>query len=379
MDKPRILFSIPTRHHVEIALDELEGLQDLGYECEQFPYAAKEGVSSALGRLKVIVQNALNLVKIARRFKPDVIYFNSRVEALAGIRDFITISIVKTLYSRKVSFILKSHGSDLTAFERKDFIIGKTVIPFLKKNISAWLFLSSEERNQVIEAGYLPATKVFVTKNIVRTDHFQPDPQFRERFGIPSDYCTLLFVGRLIREKGIYEVIEAFAKLKDKYKAFLLIVGWGPEEQNLKELSEKLGLKGRVIFTGFVPEKEVTTFYANCDILVFPTFFPEGFPMSLFNSVAVGMPVITTPTRAAIDYLSEPENCIWVESKNSESVSKAIEKLLDSNNLRSEIKIRNLKKGAIFSKAYVAIELSETILSAVNQYVCRTPFEEAEK
>jgi glycosyltransferase involved in cell wall biosynthesis len=91
------------------------------------------------------------------------------------------------------------------------------------------------------------------------------------------------------------------------------------------------------------------------------------------------MPVITTPTRAAIDYLSEPENCIWVESKNSESVSKAIEKLLDSNNLRSEIKIRNLKKGAIFSKAYVAIELSETILSAVNQYVCRTPFEEAEK
>lgn len=379
MDKPRILFSIPTRHHVEIALDELEGLEDLGYQCEQFPYAAKEGVSSAPGRLKVIIQNAFNLVKIARQFKPDVIYFNSRVEALAGIRDFITISIVKTFYSPKVLFILKSHGSDLAAFERKDFVIGKTVIPFLKKNISAWLFLSSEERNQVIKARYLPASKVFVTKNIVRTNHFQPDDRFKERLGIPSDYCTLLFVGRLIREKGIYEVIEAFAQLKDKYKAFLLVVGWGPEEQNLKELSEKLGLQDRVIFTGFVPENEVTTFYANCDILVFPTFFPEGFPMSLFNSVAAGMPVITTPTRAAVDYLSEPENCIWVEPKNSESVSKAIEKLLVSNDLTSEIKIRNLKKGAIFSKAYVAIELSETILSVVNQHVCRTPFEEAEK
>ena len=367
MSKPRILFSVPTRHHVEIALDELEGLQEIDYTCEQFPYAAKEGVTSAAGRLKVILDNAFNLVKIAKQFKPDIIYFNSRVEALAGIRDFITIFIVRTFYGGKVKFLLKSHGSDLTAFERQDAIFGKLVIPYLKKNIAAWLFLSSEERNKVIEAGYLNANKVFVTKNIVRVNQFTPDEHFKDKFRIPPNYKTLLFVGRLIREKGIYEVIEAFASIKDKYKAILLVVGWGPEEENLKNLAEKLDLHNNIIFTGFVPEQEVVKFYANCDILVFPTYFPEGFPMSLFNSVAAGMPVVTTPTRAASDYLSEPENCLWVKPQNSSSVCYALDTLMQSEALRTEMKTNNLKKGSIFSKAYVAAELAETILALTDQ------------
>ena len=369
MNKPRILFSIPTRHHVEIALDELEGLQELGYTCEQFPYAAKEGVTSAAGRLKVILDNAFNLVKIAKQFKPDIIYFNSRVEALAGMRDFITIFIVNTFYGKKVKFILKSHGSDLTAFERQDAVFGKLVIPYLKKNIAAWLFLSSEERNKVIEAGYLNPNKVFVTKNIVRISQFEPDENFKDKFGIPPNYTTMLFVGRLIREKGIYEVIEAFAKIKNKHKAVLLVVGWGPEEENLKNLARKLDLHNKVIFTGFVPEQEVVKFYANCDVLVFPTYFPEGFPMSLFNSVAAGMPVITTPTRAASDYLSEPENCLWVKPENSSSVWNALDRLMQSEALRAQMKANNLKKGTIFSKAYVSAELAETI-SAITDQKC---------
>jgi len=231
------------------------------------------------------------------------------------------------------------------------------------------LFLSSEERNKVIEAGYLNPNKVFVTKNIVRISQFEPDENFKDKFGIPPNYTTMLFVGRLIREKGIYEVIEAFAKIKNKHKAVLLVVGWGPEEENLKNLARKLDLHNKVIFTGFVPEQEVVKFYANCDVLVFPTYFPEGFPMSLFNSVAAGMPVITTPTRAASDYLSEPENCLWVKPENSSSVWNALDRLMQSEALRAQMKANNLKKGTIFSKAYVSAELAETI-SAITDQKC---------
>jgi glycosyltransferase involved in cell wall biosynthesis len=362
MNKPKILFSVPTRHHVEIALDELTGLQNLGYLCEQFPYAAKDGVNSKFGRLVVIVKNALSLVKTARNFKPDVIYLNSRLEVLAGIRDFITIAIFKAFYRSKVRFVIKSHGSDIDVLNNSKGFFGKVVLPFLKQHISGWLFLSTEEKRKVIETGYLDSKKVFVTKNIVRVDHFHIDNAFQSNLGIPEDHQLLLFVGRLIKEKGIYEVVKAFAQIADQHReSTLIIVGWGIELEGLKTLVKSLKLDNRVIFTGFIPEVEVVSYYANCDVLIFPTYFPEGFPMALFNSVAAGMAVVTTPIRAAKDYLTEPDNCLWVEAQNFNSVSGALHKLLQSAQRMSSMKLNNAAKGVEFSQSQVAEELSEII------------------
>src|ERR1700712_536196 len=109
----RVLFGIPTRHHIEIALDELVGLEELGYTCDQFPYAAKEGDTSKLGRLFRVVENAFKLIAKARQFKPDVVYINSRFEVLGSTRDFITILLFRAFYLKKVFFIIKSHGSDV--------------------------------------------------------------------------------------------------------------------------------------------------------------------------------------------------------------------------------------------------------------------------
>lgn len=366
MSKPRVLFSIPTRHHVEIALDELEGLQELGYPCGKFSYAAKEGVTSAAGRLKVILSNAWTLAKIAKQFKPDVIYFNSRLEALAGMRDYITIRLFRLFYRKPVCILLKSHGSDIDVLQSKRRLVSKTILPYLQKHITGWLFLSSEECRLIINSGFLPEQRVFVTKNIVRNDHFKRDALFKQKLNIPTDSKVLLFVGRLIKEKGIYDVIEGFAKLEaQQTKTVLIVVGWGTAEAELKLLCEQLNITDRVIFTGFIPEQEVVSYYANSDVLVFPTYFPEGFPMALFNSVAAGLGIITTPTRAAADYLTSPDNCLWAEGQNSESVYKAIYNLLNDEQLLNGMKQRNIVKGREFSKAQVAVELSAIIEKAI--------------
>jgi glycosyltransferase involved in cell wall biosynthesis len=368
MSKPRVLFSIPTRHHVEIASDELEGLQDLGYSCGQFSYAAKEGVTSTAGRLKVIFSNAWALVKVAKQFKPDVIYFNSRLEALAGMRDYITIRLFKLFYRKPVCILLKSHGSDIDVLQSKQRLISATILPYLQKHITGWLFLSSEERRLIIDSGFLPEQRVFVTKNIVRNNHFKRDNSFKQTLKISEDSKVLLFVGRLIKEKGIYEVIEGFAKLVGALstQTVLIVVGWGIDEAELKQLCERLNIANRVIFTGFIPEQDVVNYYANSDVLVFPTYFPEGFPMALFNSVAAGLGVITTPTRAAADYLTSPDNCLWAEGQNSDSVCKALRNLLSDEQLLESMKQRNVEKGREFSKEQVAIELSEIIQKAIN-------------
>ncbi len=361
MSKPRILFSMPTRHHVEIALDEMEGMKELGYPCNSFFYAAKEGVNSKSGRMRVIFQNAFNLINLARLFKPDVIYFNSRLEVIAGIRDFITISLFKAFYRQPVIFIIKSHGSDIEVFERKNPLISKVVLPFLKKNVSAWLFLSTEEQNTIINAGYLPAHKVFVTKNIVRNAQFKTDDNFKSQYKIPADHKVLLFVGRIIKQKGVYEVINAFQKIKELYRTTLIIVGDGPELEPIKQLTHSLGLSKHVIFTGFIPEQDVIPFYANSNVLIFPTYFPEGFPMALFNAVAAGMCVVTTPTRAAVDYLAEPQNCLWVEPENSTQLSNKVNNLLQAQTIMGNMKANNIIKGNLFSKQKVCAELAETL------------------
>jgi len=368
MNKPRILFSIPTRHHVEIALDELEGIKELGYPVEQFYYAAKDGVHSKAGRLWVILMNAFALVKIANQFSPDIIYFNSRLEKLAGMRDFITIAICKIGYRRKVKFVIKSHGSDIDVLSDKNGVWGKWIMPYLKKNISGWLFLSTEEKRKVIETDYLPADSLFITKNIVRTEQFKADDGFKAQLNIPADHQLLLFVGRIIEEKGVYEVIKGFAQIVEEHPALTLImVGDGSSYDGVKQLAQMLKISDRVIFTGFIPEQEVVKFYANCDILVFPTFFPEGFPMALFNSVAAGMAVVTTPTRAATDYLTDPENCLWVEPQNFYSVSNALNQLLNSHQLQDVMKKNNLIKGYEFSKVQVCVELANILKSIGNK------------
>ena len=109
---------------------------------------------------------------------------------------------------------------------------------------------------------------------------------------------------------------------------------------------------------GFIPEQEVVSYYANCDILVFPTYFPEGFPMALFNAVGAGMPVITTKIRAANDYLTEPENCLWVKSRAADDVVTAIHKLLESAKLMAEMSMNNKVKAKVFARDQVAAELA---------------------
>ncbi|MDF3079322.1 MAG: glycosyl transferase group 1 [Sphingobacteriaceae bacterium] len=367
MNQTKILYSVPSQTHINLGLDEIEGLTELGYSCEQFPYHAKDGFESKLARLYIIIKNALTLVKLSKRFHPDIIYFNSRLEVKAGIRDYITIKLFRSLYKRKVLILLKSHGSEIGTLNSESKFIRNVVMPFLRKNISGWLFLSSEEKSKIDAINYFEPQKVFVAKNIVRAWQFSKDAGFREQIGVPGDHKILLYVGRIVEVKGVFDILEAYKSIQDKYKTTLVIVGDGFALEPLKQKAAALGLDGRIIFTGKLPEKEVVPYYSNSDILVFPTYDQEGFPMALFNSVAAGISIVATPIRAATDYLTEPENCLWAEAKNPDSIAKAVARLLESHELRDTMHKNNLAKSHLFSKETVCREISDIIFKVIEQ------------
>ena len=360
----RILFGIITKSHTELALDEMNGLSDLGYTCGQFEYGANKNISSTIGRLYVVLSNALKLLIKCYKFEPDVIYLNSRLEYVAGTRDFITILLLKLFYPKKVKFLLKSHGSDLEVLLTKRTIYSKIIIPFLIKNISGWLFLSTEEIEWIKSRQLIKKEKLFLVKNIVRIEKFKRENDFKSILGIPKDYKVLLYVGRLIKEKGIHYVVEAFAKIKHQFKTILIIVGDGEEFQSIKEKIVQSELEKNIILTGWVDEKTAAYYTSNSDILIFPTFYPEGFPMVVFNSLAAGLSIITTPTRAAIDYLEEPENCLWVKSQDTLSIETAAHNILSDEVFMNQMSLNNKLKATLFTKKVVAKEIS-SIVNAV--------------
>lgn len=104
----------------------------------------------------------------------------------------------------------------------------------------------------------------------------------------------LLFVGRFMHEKGIIDLIEACRLLKEVKTSFkLFCLRWALLLQKLTGWINEYGLEN-ISLLGHIPESETRGYYANCDILILPTYQLQGFPMAVFQAVGAGKPVITT-------------------------------------------------------------------------------------
>jgi glycosyltransferase involved in cell wall biosynthesis len=216
--------------------------------------------------------------------------------------------------------------------------------------------LSSEEQRHFLEAG-IDGSKLFVIKNVVERNEVEPDPEFRTKLGLPDGVPLLLFIGRFIPAKGLLDVIRACAILRDQGSTFrLLCIGDGPAGAEAKVEVARLNLIGHVRFFGYIPEEQTTRFYVNSDLLVFPTYHYEGFPMVIFNAAAAGLPIITTRIRAAADYLAEPGNCLWVHSRDPEMLARRLAHLLTDGQLAKTMSLNNRELASHFNASAVTWE-----------------------
>jgi glycosyltransferase involved in cell wall biosynthesis len=216
--------------------------------------------------------------------------------------------------------------------------------------------LSSEEQRHFLEAG-IDESRLFVIKNVVERNDGQRDKEFRTNLGLPEDVPLLLFIGRFIPAKGLLDVIRASATLRDQGMSFrLLCIGDGPAGAEAKLEVTRLNLIGHVRFFGYIPEEQTNQFYLNSDLLVFPTYHSEGFPMVIFNAAAAGLPIITTRIRAAADYLSEPENCIWVQPQDAQGIAESVMRILSRDAERSTMRSNNKLLAKRFSSDIVTLE-----------------------
>lgn len=362
----KILIGYAPKNHVILAFDEINGLKDLGYTCKPIIYGRNNQSISKINKFFGVIINALNIVFTLYKFSPDIIYLNSRFEPVASTRDFISILIIKFLYYKTLKIAIKTHGSDLEFLKQKSFFITKIILPYLIRNVDLWFFLSKEEKDAIQVYNKKMGEKAITTSNIIDTKRSVSFAGFRTQYNIESNKFLFLYAGRIVKEKGVFTIMQSIQGLYFKDNCIFCFVGDGPHLTELKLLSQRLQLNKYVHFTGFIPETECDHFYANADALIFPTYYTEGFPMALFKSIAAGLPIITTKIRAAKDHLIAPDNVLWVNGQSVDSVRAAIKEIYENSILRASMSHNNKMLGKSFSAKNVCRQMSDAFISINN-------------
>lgn len=265
---------------------------------------------------------------------------------------------------RKIPFIFTYH----TLFNRYTHYIfnGKLVTPKMAEvgsrifcNLSTHVIVPTQiVRKELRRYGYRKALSV-IPGGIDLDKFSQIDRSFlRRKFKLANDITILIYVGRLGKEKNIDFLIKAFSEVDQKEKSVMFIVGDGPERKNLEHLASELGLAEKIIFTGFVPTKEVQHYYAGADIFLFASK-TETQGLVVAEAMAAKLPVVVVEDGAFKGIVVDQQTGL-VAANNLPSFVKKIELLISSQDLRKRLGSSAQK---LISQEYSAEKQAEKLVS----------------
>lgn len=187
--------------------------------------------------------------------------------------------------------------------------------------------------------------KIFPTKHAIDNEAYRltmenSTNELKKKLNINPEQQIVLYVGRLVAEKGLNFLLEAFASLQDE-DAVLVIVGDGDQLDQLQKQAIELGISDRVIFNGYIPTSETISYYAMASVFILPSIttntFKEPWGLVVNEAFNQGVPVITTDAvgAAAGGLVQDGINGYIVPERDSVALSKQIGRLLKDRNTRS--------------------------------------------
>ena len=220
--------------------------------------------------------------------------------------------------------IIQQHGGNIKHFYYSE--CGKKRQQFIKKILrKADVFL--------VVAPYLKD----IFKDVVEEEKIIVFPNAIEIPGeIKPDYSrqNLLFLGRLCKEKGINELLEAIKELKQEFPNLQLYLGGVWVEEELKKKAQLCD--GFVHYLGWVDAKKKEEYLEKCNIFVLPTYF-EGLPMSLLEGMAYGCACVATEVGGIPQVMTDRKDGIMIPAKDVQVLKGAIRELLINPELQKEI------------------------------------------
>ena len=158
-------------------------------------------------------------------------------------------------------------------------------------------------------------------------DKFKPEPRQPHTEGRGF---TFVFVGRLVGDKGINELIEAFSRLNKEHPETRLVLV-GPEEEKIDPIKPETAaeINRNQAIEAVGKQKDVRPFFASADALVFPSY-REGFPNVVIEAGAMGLPSIVTDINGSREIIIDGKNGMIVPSKNAEALYEAMKHFVEN-------------------------------------------------
>lgn len=285
------------------------------------------------------VSDAAAVRRMLRESSYDVLVVKTAHDWATLGRDLLLLTLCKR---SRTPIVLQFHGSQPERLWESSRVIFRRTSRWLARMADCLMVLSSEERRAW--SRLVPEQDIRVVSNpYVQRMHAV------DRVGA-AHQPVVLFVGRLIEQKGIFELIQAVAALGEP-RPRLVMVGDGPERPRVRELADRLGVP--------LPTPEwregplLDAQYAGADVFVLPSW-SEGFPTVIAEAMDAGLPVVTTRTHGMADHLQDGVNGLLVEPRNPSALAAALETLLRDEPLRARMGIENRKKVESFAPEIVA-------------------------
>jgi len=232
--------------------------------------------------------------------------------------------------------------------------VKRTIYKFLErwigKKTTAFIVVTDKVGDELIKAGIATKEKINKIYNGINLDDFSKinkssRTEFRKKLNINNDDVIIGTLSRLVPDKGLEDLIQAFALIHiSNPKTKLVIAGDGLLKNKLVELAEELKIKDNVNFIGW--QNNVPQTLALFDVFCLPTL-REGFGYVFLEAQAAGVPVIATKIEPLTETMQDGESALLVPTHSPENLASAIQKIITDDTLKSQLienGLRNVKE-----------------------------------
>lgn len=252
--------------------------------------------------------------------------------------------IAPVIQSKKFDLLIVEGGDEKAVIDiakgyKREQLVFHAHVHFIPKEEVAKGYGHMIGVSEFVKEEYLNACKVpvkaHVLRNAIDVGKFSKsvsDAQkrkIRKKLGLSEKDFVILYVGRIMKIKGVFELMQAVSDLQDEHIK-LLIIGsanfgkwaFSSYERKVKKLSQQN--RDRIIFTGYVDNAEVYQYASVADVQCVPTLVEEAAGLVLLEAMAEGLPLIVTKSGGAIEYVDESTALIIDRENIVENLKRAI-------------------------------------------------------
>lgn len=304
------------------------------------------------------VVDAVRLLCCCMNNRYDVVHINPSLNK-AILRDSLFMLVLRLFgVSRAMVFM---HGwNDEWARRIFSSQILRSVFLLIWGGAGRILVLASRFKKLLVDAG-------FNSDSIIVVATMFDSAQFAGLESRRTESITqILFLSRFVREKGVYELLEGFSKVADRYPNVQLIcAGDGPEAEGMRNWVSSRGLGHQILFPGFMRGARKAQLLMDANVFAFPTYYGEGCPVALLEAMAAGCAVITGDAGGIPDIFRDGTNGIMLARPTGESVGAALAELLSDPERCNAIGEGNHASASVLYDAKNASAAIATVYSEV--------------